>query len=171
MHSSILVDSIAVHLPSIHPIANGFFETTNLKSLLTNLNQTSPFLGHLLIWGIIFAESGLLIGFFLPGDSLLFTAGFLSGVSLVPGEPTLLNLGWLLIGCVACAVIGDNVGYATGSRYGRKLFQRENSRFFKKGHLTTAHSVYEKHGKWPLFWLGLPQLCGPLPLLLLALAR
>lgn len=92
MHS-ILVDSIAVHLPSIHLIANGFFETTNLKSLLTNLNQTSPFLGHLLIWGIIFAESGLLIGFFLPGDSLLFTAGFLSGVSLVPGEPTLLNLG------------------------------------------------------------------------------
>ena len=68
MHS-ILVDSIAVHFPSIPVIANGFFETSNLKSLLTNLNQTSPLLGHLLIWGIIFAESGLLIGFFLPGDS------------------------------------------------------------------------------------------------------
>ena len=78
MHS-ILIDSIAVHLPSMSLIANGFFETANLKSLLINLNQTNPLLGHLLIWGIIFAESGLLIGFFLPGDSLLFTAGFLSG--------------------------------------------------------------------------------------------
>jgi membrane-associated protein len=146
MHS-ILVDSIAVHLPSISLIANGFFETANLKGLLTNLNQTSPLLGHLLIWSIIFAESGLLIGFFLPGDSLLFTAGFLSGVSLVPGETTLLNLGWLLMGCFACAVIGDNVGYATGSRYGRKLFQRENSRFFKKEYLTKAQSFYEKYGK------------------------
>lgn len=143
----IFLDPIAPHLPSMHLIANGFFDTANLKSLLTNLNQTNPLLGHLLIWGIIFAESGLLIGFFLPGDSLLFTAGFLSGVSLVPGGPTLLNLGWLLMGCFACAVIGDNVGYATGSRYGRKLFQRENSRFFKKEYLTTAQSFYEKHGK------------------------
>ncbi len=146
MHS-IIFDSIAAHLLSMPSIANAFFETANLKSLLSNLNQTSPLLGHSLIWGVIFAESGLLIGFFLPGDSLLFTAGFLSGVSLVPGEPTLLNLGWLLMGCFACAVVGDNVGYATGSRYGRRLFQRENSRFFKKEYLTTAQSFYEKYGK------------------------
>ncbi len=141
----VIADSITTQ--ATHLIAFNIFDSENLKNLLTNLNQTSPLLGHLLIWGIIFAESGLLIGFFLPGDSLLFTAGFLSSVSLVPGQPTLLNLGWLLFGCFACAVIGDNVGYATGSRYGRKLFQRENSRFFKKEYLVSAQSFYEKHGK------------------------
>ena len=99
-----------------------FFDSENLKNVLTQLNQTSPFIGHGLIWGIIFAESGLLIGFFLPGDSLLFTAGFLSSISPALGQPSILNLGWLLFGCFACAVLGDNIGYATGSRYGRKLF-------------------------------------------------
>ncbi len=140
-----IADSITSQ--ATHLISFNIFDSENLKNLLTNLNQTSPLLGHLLIWGIIFAESGLLIGFFLPGDSLLFTAGFLSSVSLTPGQPTLLNLSWLLFGCFACAVIGDNVGYATGSRYGRKLFQRENSRFFKKEYLVSAQSFYEKHGK------------------------
>ncbi len=140
-----IADSIASQASYL--IAFNIFDSENLKNLLTNLNQTSPLLGHLLIWGIIFAESGLLIGFFLPGDSLLFTAGFLSSVSLTSGQPTLLNLGWLLFGCFACAVIGDNVGYATGSRYGRKLFHRENSRFFKKEYLVSAQSFYEKHGK------------------------
>lgn len=124
-----------------------FFDSENLKNVLTNLNQTSPLIGHGLVWGIIFAESGLLVGFFLPGDSLLFTAGFLSSVSPSLGQPNILNLSWLLLGCFACAVIGDNVGYATGSRYGRKLFQRENSRFFKKDYLISAENFYAKHGK------------------------
>jgi len=117
-----------------------FFDLANLQNLLTQLNQTHPLIGHMLIWGIIFAESGLLIGFFLPGDSLLFTCGFLASQNL-------LNLPWLLLGCFACAVLGDNVGYTTGARYGRRLFQRENSRFFKKEYLTSSQKFYEKHGK------------------------
>ena len=117
-----------------------FFDSAHLKDLLTALNQTSPLIGHGLIWAIIFAESGLFIGFFLPGDSLLFTCGFLASQNY-------LNLPWLILGCFICAVLGDNVGYATGSRYGRNLFQKENSRFFKKDYLISAEKFYKKYGK------------------------
>jgi membrane-associated protein len=96
--------------------------------------------GHLLIWAIIFAESGLLVGFFLPGDSLLFTAGFLASQGL-------LNIGVLILGASICAVLGDNVGYATGRRFGRSLFQRENSRFFHKENLIKAENFYRQNGK------------------------
>ena len=74
--------------------------------------------GHLAIWAIIFAESGLLIGFFLPGDSLLFAAGFLASQGF-------LNIYALIVGCFVCAVLGDNVGYATGKRFGYKLFSKK----------------------------------------------
>lgn len=97
-------------------------------------------IGYLGVWGIVFAESGLLIGFFLPGDSLLFTAGFLASQGF-------LNVAVLILGCFACAVLGDNVGYATGHRWGRKLFQREDSWLFHKKHLVTTQNFYEKHGK------------------------
>ncbi|MEE3715429.1 VTT domain-containing protein [Tumidithrix elongata RA019] len=96
--------------------------------------------GHFIVWGIIFAESGLFIGFFLPGDSLLFTAGFLASQNY-------LNIWLLAVGCFICAVLGDNVGYATGSRFGRKLFQKEESRFFHKENLVKAQNFYVKHGK------------------------
>jgi membrane-associated protein len=95
--------------------------------------------GHLAIWAIVFAESGLLIGFFLPGDSLLFAAGFLASQGY-------LNIFALVIGCFVCAVVGDNVGYATGKRFGHKLFSREDSLFFHKNHIIKAQNFYEKHG-------------------------
>jgi membrane-associated protein len=88
---------------------------------------------------IIFAESGLFFGFFLPGDSLLFTAGFLASQNFLP-------LPALLILCPIAAVLGDNVGYAFGRRVGRRLFQREDSRFFKKKYVLQAQAFYEKHG-------------------------
>ena len=97
-------------------------------------------LGYMGVWAIVFAESGLLIGFFLPGDSLLFTAGFLASQNY-------LNLWLLIFGCFVCAVFGDNVGYATGHRLGRKLFQREDSWLFHKKHLVTTENFYEKYGK------------------------
>ena len=97
-------------------------------------------LGYLGVWGIVFAESGLLIGFFLPGDSLLFSAGFLASQGI-------LNLWVLIFGCFVCAVLGDNVGYATGHRFGRRLFQREDSWLFNKKHLVSTQEFYEKHGK------------------------
>jgi membrane-associated protein len=96
--------------------------------------------GHLIVWAVIFAESGLLVGFFLPGDSLLFTAGFLASQDF-------LHIWLLAGGCFACAVLGDNVGYATGSRFGRKLFKKEESRFFHKENLVKAQNFYMKHGK------------------------
>lgn len=113
-----------------------------------------PTIGYLLIFGIIFAESGLLIGFFLPGDSLLFTAGFLASdagkelllkVGLPATEP-FFSLPLLVIGCFAAAVVGDSVGYTFGRRVGRRLFQRENSRLFDKKNLIKAQEFYEKHG-------------------------
>ena len=97
-------------------------------------------IGYFGIWAIIFAESGLLIGFFLPGDSLLFTAGFVASQNL-------LNIWILIIGAFICAVLGDNVGYITGHRFGRKLFQKEDSWFFHKKHVVKTQKFYEKHGK------------------------
>jgi membrane-associated protein len=99
-------------------------------------------LGYFGVWTIIFAESGLLVGFFLPGDSLLFTAGFIASI---PNSP--LNIAVLIFGCFVCAVLGDNVGYATGYRFGRKLFEKEDSRFFKKKYLIQTQDFYDIHGK------------------------
>ncbi|NMF58207.1 DedA family protein [Pseudanabaena yagii] len=107
------------------------------KQLVESLGSVG---GHLAIWAIIFAESGLLVGFFLPGDSLLFAAGFLASIGK-------LNIFALIIGCFFCAVLGDNVGYATGKRFGHKLFSREDSIFFHKKHIIKAQNFYDKHGK------------------------
>lgn len=96
-------------------------------------------IGLIGVFAIVFAESGLLIGFFLPGDSLLFTAGFLASQEF-------FSLPVLLVGCAICAIAGDSVGYAFGRRVGRKLFLRENSTFFKKKYLLAAEAFYEKHG-------------------------
>jgi membrane-associated protein len=107
-----------------------------------DLQELIKSLGYFGIWGIVFAESGLLIGFFLPGDSLLFTAGFLASV-----PKSELNIWVLIFGAFVCAVLGDNVGYATGHRFGRKLFQKEDSWLFNKKHLVKTQDFYEKHGK------------------------
>jgi membrane-associated protein len=107
-----------------------------------DLPQIVKSLGYFGVWAIIFAESGLLIGFFLPGDSLLFTAGFVAYT-----KPELLNIWVLIFGAFVCAVLGDNVGYATGHRFGRRLFQKEDSWLFHKKHLEKTQSFYEKHGK------------------------
>ncbi|MCA0456382.1 MAG: VTT domain-containing protein [Chloroflexi bacterium] len=113
-----------------------------------------PIIAYMMIFGIIFAESGLLIGFFLPGDSLLFTAGFLAsdaGKELLvkfglPAEQPFFSLTLLVIGCFAAAIVGDSVGYAFGRRVGKHLFQREDSRLFNKKNLYKAQGFYEKHG-------------------------
>jgi len=88
---------------------------------------------------IIFAESGLLIGFFLPGDSLLFTAGIFAA----KGD---LNIVVILFGCFAAAVLGDQVGYAFGKRVGPSLFNRPSSRIFRQEHIQRADEFFEKHG-------------------------
>ena len=88
---------------------------------------------------IIFAESGLLIGFFLPGDSLLVTAGLLASAGK-------LNLAVILVGCFVAAVVGDQVGYAFGKKVGPSIFKRPNSRLFKHEHVERANRFFEEHG-------------------------
>ncbi len=93
------------------------------------------------VYIVVFAESGLLVGFFLPGDSLLFTAGLLASPAF-----GLFNIWYLVIGTWIAAVVGDNVGYEFGKRVGRKLFKREESLLFKPGNIIKAQRFYEKHG-------------------------
>lgn len=102
--------------------------------------------GLLGVWGILFAETGLLIGFFLPGDSLLFLAGMAAsgvGKELV-GES--LSLPGLLIGAPIAAIIGAQLGHLLGARYGRALFQRPNSRLFKREYVDKAEYYFNKFG-------------------------
>jgi membrane-associated protein len=88
---------------------------------------------------IVFAESGLLIGFFLPGDSLLFTAGLFAARGT-------LNLPVILVGCFVAAVAGDQVGYAFGKKVGPALFRRPDSRLFKQEYVEKAQHFFERHG-------------------------
>lgn len=89
---------------------------------------------------IVFAETGLFFGFFFPGDSLLFTAGIFASQGF-------FSIEVLLIGCILAAILGDSVGYWSGKKYGRKLFDRDVGFFFKKKRLYDAQIFYEKHGK------------------------
>jgi membrane-associated protein len=95
--------------------------------------------GLIAIGATVFAESGLLIGFFLPGDSLLFGAGILASQGTI-------NIYWLLVVVIAAAIIGDNVGYSIGRRTGKRLFQKNDSILFRKEHIEKAEKFYEKHG-------------------------
>lgn len=95
---------------------------------------------------IIFAETGLLAGFFLPGDSLLVTAGlFAATPDPVTGQP-LLNIWYLNLILIPCAIIGDATGYWIGSKTGPRLFKKEKSFFFRKDYLIKTQEFYEKHG-------------------------
>ena len=92
------------------------------------------------IFLMVFAETGLFFGFFFPGDTLLFTAGILASQGF-------FSIGVLLIGCIIAAIIGDSVGYWSGKKYGRELFERDSGFFFKKQRLYDTEIFYEKHGK------------------------
>ncbi|MSP22995.1 MAG: DedA family protein [Dehalococcoidia bacterium] len=91
------------------------------------------------LFAIVFAETGLFFGFFLPGDSLLVTAGLVAQ----RGD---LDLATLIVVLVLAAVTGDATGYAIGRRAGPRLFQREDSRFFKRSNLLRAEAFYKNHG-------------------------
>ena len=102
------------------------------------INSLSPY-AEVAIWLIIFAETGLLIGFFLPGDSLLFTAGLLAG----QGK---LDIWLLLPGVFIAAFVGDQVGYTFGEKLGPRLFNKPDSRFFKQEYVTHTRNFFNKHG-------------------------
>jgi len=105
-----------------------------------NIAELGKVTAYFAFFGIIFAESGLFFGFFLPGDSLLFTAGFLASQDI-------LNIWILLPVFFIAAVTGDSIGYSFGRRVGRKIFNREDSFFFHKKHIDKAEKFYEQHGK------------------------
>jgi membrane-associated protein len=95
--------------------------------------------GYAGLFGIVFAETGLFLGFFLPGDSLLFVAGVLAGQGL-------FSLPVLIGGLFVSAVLGNLLGYEFGKRVGPKLFNRDDSLIFKKAHALRAQAFYDRHG-------------------------
>ena len=113
-----------------------------LKSV--DLKELIGSVGYVGLWAIVFAESGLYFGFFLPGDSLLFTAGLLA--SAAAGPLRVFDLPILIPSLIVAAILGDSVGYWSGQKFGRRLFQREDSFWFRRSHLDRAHDFYEKHG-------------------------
>ncbi len=114
--------------------------TLDLTASIVNFTKSSGgLIAYAVIFAILFAESGILIGFFLPGDSLLITLGFLASKGV-------FNLPLLLLVCSVGAILGDSVGYTFGRKVGPELFNKDDSRFFKKQNLKRAHEFYEKYG-------------------------
>lgn len=104
-----------------------------LQSLLVHFGYTALF-------AIVFAESGLFFGFFLPGDSLLFTAGIIASQGV-------FNIYWVLFGVALAAIAGDQVGYWSGQKFGRHFFNKPHSLFRDPKRIQEAEAFFEKHGK------------------------
>jgi membrane-associated protein len=116
--------------------------TELIKQILERLYDVRGLIewgGTLLVCAIIFVETGLFVGFFLPGDSLLVTAGVFAGAGH-------MQLAWLLSLVALCAIAGDQLGYWIGRKAGEGLYRREDSLIFRKRHLDEAHKFYERHG-------------------------
>jgi membrane-associated protein len=118
-----------------------FLRTLTSPERLIQLITTvlTGWLGYGLLFGIVFAETGLLTGFFLPGDSFLFTVGVVTGAAV-------LDLRLVLPLLMAAAIIGDSTGYFLGRRAGPHIFNRPNSRLFRREHLIRSQHFYDRHG-------------------------
>jgi membrane-associated protein len=99
----------------------------------------TSWLGYAVLFAIVFSETGLLVGFFLPGDSLMFLIGAVAGAGN-------LNLFVVNLVLMAAAILGDSFGYALGRRTGPAIFDRPDSRWFRREHLARTHAFYEKYG-------------------------
>jgi membrane-associated protein len=119
-------------LDSIIHFLRSLYDPEGLKELIRSG-------GAPLVCTIVFIETGFFVGFFLPGDSLLVTAGIFAAAGVVP-------LRWLLLPVMASAIIGDQIGYWIGRTAGPALYKREDSLFFRRSHLQRAHEFYEKYG-------------------------
>lgn len=118
-----------------------FLRTLTTPERLIKLLTTvfTGWLGYALLFGVVFAETGLLTGFFLPGDSFLFTVGVVAGAGR-------LSLGWVWAVLMAAGILGDSTGYWLGRRTGPVIFGRPDSRFFKREHLIRSQQFYERYG-------------------------
>jgi membrane-associated protein len=113
-----------------------------LLGLLTGAHSLDTLIrwgGYAILMAIVFTETGLLVGFFLPGDSLLITAGLVAATGA-------LNIWWLNLLLVVAAIVGDSVGYAIGARIGPRLFTREKSWLFNPRHVVRTREFYARHG-------------------------
>jgi membrane-associated protein len=119
-------------LQSILHFFHSLYSTDGLRELIHSG-------GAPLVCTIVFIETGFFVGFFLPGDSLLITAGIFSYEGVIP-------LKWLLLPVMLCAIAGDQVGYWIGRSTGAALYRREDSFLFRRSHLQRAHDFYEKYG-------------------------
>jgi membrane-associated protein len=124
----------------LHTVLDFLKTLTNPDGLMQLLTMVfSGWQGYALLFAIVFSETGLLAGFFLPGDSLLFTVGVVAGAGG-------LNI-WAIMGVlIVAAVVGDGVGYLLGRKAGVSVYNRPDSRFFKKEHLIRTQAFYDKHG-------------------------
>ena len=111
----------------------------DISFLHVNIAELVKTVGYIGLFIIVFSESGLFFGFFLPGDSLIFTAGLLASQQI-------FNIYALTTVIVVGAILGDNLGYWFGRKVGSKIFNREDSRFFRKAHIERTHDFYETHG-------------------------
>jgi membrane-associated protein len=111
-----------------------------LLTTVEGLTELIRWGGLMLLVAIVFAETGLLVGFFLPGDSLLVTAGFVAGTTDV------LDIWHVLAALSGAAIIGDSTGYAIGKRAGAALYQRPSSRFFNRERLLATKAFYDRYG-------------------------
>lgn len=119
-------------LESILHFLRSLYDPEGLKELIGSG-------GAPLVCTIVFIETGFFVGFFLPGDSLLVTAGIFAAAGVVP-------LRWLLLPVMGCAIAGDQIGYWIGRKAGPALYKREDSLLFRRSHLQRAHEFYEKYG-------------------------
>ena len=128
----------------MHPILE-FVKNLYNSGYMENLVRTG---GVPVIAAIVFAETGLLVGFFLPGDTMLFIAGVAAGtISHLTGQP-FLNIWALVPALILAAVVGDQLGYYLGNKAGHSIFTRQEGFFFKKKHADSAHAFYTKYGIW-----------------------
>ncbi|MGF7234408.1 MAG: DedA family protein [Frankia sp.] len=131
---------------------SGTVSSTIAVSWLSPSSLVSSF-GTIGLMAIIFAETGLLIGFFLPGDSLLFLAGAYCATRAGGNAPH-LSLGPVLVGVSIAAVLGAQVGYLIGGQVGPALFRREDSRLFKQAHVVRAQEVLAEYGEGKAIFLA-----------------
>jgi membrane-associated protein len=124
----------------VHFLVEVWRSLTDPDRLIQLLSQViTGWWGYALLAGIVFAESGLLLGLFLPGDSLLFTVGVVAGA----GQ---LNIVLVIALLMTAAILGDSTGYLIGRKTGPRIFNRPDSRLFKKDHLLRTKAFYEKYG-------------------------
>ena len=124
----------------IHSLFDFLHSLTDPERLIQLLSTLlTGWLGYATLFGLVFAETGMLVGFFLPGDSLLFTVGVVCGA----GQ---LNIALVIVLLISAALLGDAAGYLLGRGTGPHIFNRPDSRIFRREHLRRTHEFYEKHG-------------------------